>query len=413
MASMSRTNTAHSYGSIAKTFHWLTALLIISLIALGITANKLPYETSEQLALKAWLFSMHKTLGVFAFFVALARITWAFTQPKPNGLHPERKVESWLAETIHWLLYGSLVLVPLTGWIHHAATTGFAPIWWPFGQDLPFVAKSESTAETFAGLHLVFERVLAASILLHIAGALKHHIIDKDATLRRMWFGASNAPETSGKHNAALPIASALVAWGAALLIGTAIGLFDHSDHDHGGHDHGAHDHGAHDHEATALEDVASDWTVQSGEIAISIEQFGSVVRGNFQDWTAAITFDTLTGIGAVEVTIATNSLTLGSVTSQALGPDFFDSTQFPTAVFAADLSPIVDGFMAKGTLQIRDKTMPIEMPFNLSTTDGLTSVHAATTLQRLDFDIGKNMPDEGSLKFPVKVQIKLTATQN
>ena len=395
---MSRSNTNHSYGSVAKTFHWLTALLIITLIALGIIANGMAYDTSEQLARKAFLFSMHKTLGVTMFFVALARIGWAFKQPKPNGLHPERKAESWLAETIHWLLYGSLVIVPLTGWIHHAASTGFAPIWWPFGQNLPFVAKSESTSELFAGFHIIFERVLAASILLHVAGALKHHFVDKDATLRRMWFGASNAPKTTGEHSTILPLGSALIAWAAALFIGTAIGVFEHGDQAQ---------------ETAALETVASDWTVKSGAISIKIDQFGSEVTGSFEDWTAAITFDPDTGLGTTEVTIAITSLTLGSVTSQALGPDFFDTATFPTAVFTADLTPTADGHMASGTLQIRDKTLPIEMPFALSTADGVTSMQAMTTLNRLDFDIGKGMDDESSLKFPVDVQITLTATPN
>ena len=395
---MSRSNTNHSYGSVAKTFHWLTALLIITLIALGIIANGMAYDTSEQLARKAFLFSMHKTLGVTMFFVALARIGWAFKQPKPNGLHPERKAESWLAETIHWLLYGSLVIVPLTGWIHHAASTGFAPIWWPFGQNLPFVAKSESTSELFAGFHIIFERVLAASISLHVAGALKHHFVDKDATLRRMWFGASNAPKTTGEHSTILPLGSALIAWAAALFIGTAIGVFEHGDQAQ---------------ETAALETVASDWTVKSGAISIKIDQFGSEVTGSFEDWTAAITFDPDTGLGTTEVTIAITSLTLGSVTSQALGPDFFDTATFPTAVFAADLTSTADGHMASGTLQIRDKTLPIEMPFALSTADGVTSMQAMTTLNRLDFDIGKGMGDESSLKFPVDVQITLTATPN
>lgn len=396
---MSRTNTAHSYGSVTKTFHWLTALLIITLIPLGIIANGMEYGTSELLARKAWLFSLHKTLGVTVFFVALARIGWALKQPKPNGLHPDRKAESWLAETIHWLLYGSIVLVPLTGWVHHAATTGFAPIWWPFGQNLPFVAKSESTAALFAGLHIIFERVLAASILLHVAGALKHHFVDKDTTLRRMWFGKSNAPKTTGTHSTVLPLASALVVWAAALMIGTTIGVFDR----------------IHSAPPTVkpLEKVASDWTVQSGEIAITIDQFGSEVTGHFKDWAAAITFNPDTGMGNTEVTIAINSLTLGSVTSQALGPDFFDTSTFPTAMFKADLKPIVDGHMATGTLQVRDKTMPIEMQFDLSTTDGITTMRATTTLNRLDFDIGKNMGDESNLKFPVTVQVSLTATQN
>ena len=149
---MPATNTTARYGSVAKTFHWLTALGILAVIPLGIIANDLPYDTAEQLADKAWLFSLHKTVGVTLFFVALARILWALSQPKPAPLHPDRGVETLLAEIVHWLLYGSLVLVPLSGWVHHAATEGFAPIWWPFGQNLPLVPESLTLSETAAGL---------------------------------------------------------------------------------------------------------------------------------------------------------------------------------------------------------------------------------------------------------------------
>jgi cytochrome b561 len=55
-------------------------------------------------------FSMHKTVGVTIFHFALARIIWAKSRHKPNGLHPEGKAETWLAETIHWVLYSSLVM---------------------------------------------------------------------------------------------------------------------------------------------------------------------------------------------------------------------------------------------------------------------------------------------------------------
>jgi hypothetical protein len=79
-----------------------------------------------------------------------------------------------------------MLIVPLSGWVHHAATTGFAPIWWPFGQSLPFVPVDATVAATAGAMHWLFTKILAASILLHVAGALKHHLIDRDATLRRM-----------------------------------------------------------------------------------------------------------------------------------------------------------------------------------------------------------------------------------
>ena len=55
---------------------------------------------------------MYKTVDVTIFYVALARIIWAISQPKPYGLHPKGKAETWLAETIHWVLYSSLVMPP-------------------------------------------------------------------------------------------------------------------------------------------------------------------------------------------------------------------------------------------------------------------------------------------------------------
>ena len=134
---MPLTNTQIRYGGVAKTFHWLTALLILTLIVLGLVAEDLPYATDAELARKAWLFSLHKTLGVLVFFVALARILWAVSQPRPGLLNADKRAESFLAELVHWLLYGALVIVPLSGWIGHAAASGFAPIWWPLGQSVP------------------------------------------------------------------------------------------------------------------------------------------------------------------------------------------------------------------------------------------------------------------------------------
>jgi cytochrome b561/polyisoprenoid-binding protein YceI len=398
---MPLTNTADRFGSVSKTFHWLTALLIITLMPLGLIANDLPYDTSEQLAQKAWLFSLHKTLGVAVFLVALARIGWALSQPKPGLLHPDRKVESLAAETVHWLLYGSLVLVPLSGWIHHAAATGFAPIWWPFGQDLPLVPKSEAVAAMFAGAHWVLTKVLAVSILLHVAGALRHHVIDKDATLRRMWFGNAAAPQTSTPHKHGASITAALALWAVALSGGAALGVYaPHSDTV----------------QAAALADVQSDWQVQEGTLAITVTQLGSDVTGSFADWTAAISFDERIGngvAGSVDVTISIGSLTLGSVTNQAMGPDYFNVEDFPTGHFMANIFPAVDaGYEARGTLTIRDQAVDLILPFDLEVEGETAIMRGGLTLNRLDFGVGANMADESSLKFAVRVDVALTATR-
>ena len=160
-----RQNTKASYGSVARSLHWLTALIILSNIALGLWAERIPLE---QMALKVQVFSFHKTLGLAALVVALVRIGWALTQTRPAPVHPERRLETLLAEAVHWTLYGSMVLVPVTGWIEHAATDGFAPILWPLGQGLPLVPKSPALAMVMAQVHHVFAFLLIGSVVLHV-----------------------------------------------------------------------------------------------------------------------------------------------------------------------------------------------------------------------------------------------------
>ncbi|KJS43793.1 MAG: cytochrome [Roseovarius sp. BRH_c41] len=402
---MQITNSATSYGSITKSFHWLTALLILSNLPLGWLATQVAHQieatpTEDLIARATVLFSLHKTLGVAIFFVALARIVWAISQPKPGLLNGDRTIEAWAAETVHWLLYGSLVLVPLSGWVHHAATSGFAPIWWPLGQNLPLVPKSETLSEIASTLHFVLMLVLAAAITAHVAGALKHHLLDGDATLRRMLPGRMDAIPTANQPNHALPLVAALAIWLGAVGGATWLGWF------------GA----AETSSPATLAAVESDWQVESGQLQVTVQQLGSAVTGSFADWTANIAYsespDDAGQHGTVEVTVGIASLSLGSVTQQAMGTDFFNTSEFPTARFAADLMATESGPVARGTLTIRDQSVPVEMPFDLTITGDTAIAQGTLTLDRRNFNVGNGVKDEKSLGFGVDVSFDLTATR-
>ena len=394
---MPLTNTTRSYGSVTKSFHWLTALLILTLIPLGWYAEEFPYETDAQLAQKAWLFSVHKTLGVTTFLVALARILWALTQTKPGLLNADKRGESFAAETVHWLLYAALVIVPLSGWISHAAAEGFAPIWWPLGQSLPFVPKSLAVEHTASAIHGVATKVLIAAILLHFAGAIKHHVIDRDSTLWRMLPGGTGPATLPAQQHSRASVLSAAAVWivavvgaGGFALATEKAPLVD-----------------------TTLAEVDSEWTVQDGTIAITVQQFGSAVEGSFADWTADITFDETIDrgeVGAVTTVISVPSLSLGSVTQQAMGADFFDAENHETAVFDSIIRHGPDGYEADGTLRIKENEVPVLLPFSLALNGDTAEMRADLTLDRRKFGIGDNVGDESSLAFSVDVDIRLTA---
>lgn len=381
-------NTPRSYGRVARIFHWLTALIILTNIGLGLWAVRIPLD---RIALKVQVFSLHKTLGVAALTVGCLRILWALTQPRPVPVHADRRLETAVAEIAHWVLYGALVLVPLTGWIEHAATQGYAPILWPFGQDLPLVPKSAVLAATMAMIHHVFAWLLIGTIVLHVSGALKHTLIDRDGVLARMLTGA----RSGGRRHAAghaLPAAIAIAIFGAGAAYALVTTRPERPT------------------KAAALEQAASDWTVTDESMGFAIRQMGTEVRGGFSDWTAAIAFDPETGTGNVRVAINTDSVTIGTVTDQAKGADFFDTAAHPTAVYQANIRPEGDSFIADGTLSLKGQDVPLRLPFTLQITDGIAQMAGTVTMDRRDWSIGTSYPDEATVGFGVDLDVSLRA---
>lgn len=398
-------NTDRRFGAVTKTIHWLTALMILTVIPLGVIATDMAPDavahgaTEDVLNRTLMLFSLHKTVGVMIFLLSLVRIAWAIVQPAPGPLPDTPRIQTLAAQTVHWLLYGSLLLVPLTGWLYHSAATGFAPILWPFGQSLPFVPQSQTLASVFAGLHILLQRVLVLAIFLHVAGALVHHFVYRDATLLRMWPGRSEPPVPVDQSRSALPIAIAAAVWAIAVAVGAGLGMYATQRPGDGS--------------GTALATNTSGWTVSDGTLAITIEQLGSPVSGRFEDWTASIFFqerDSAGIAGRVDVTVAIQSLRLGAVSSQAIGADFLDATSFPVANFRGDILRTAQGYVLSGPLTIRGFSVPVLMPFDLTVTGDTATVSGALSVDRLAHEIGTTVTDPKTLGQYVQVQVDLTA---
>lgn len=173
-------NTASQrYSGPAIAAHWIIALLILAAWPLGAYMHELPLSPT-----KLKLYSYHKWIGITVLLLFVPRILWRITHRPPAAL-PMPAWQHKIAESVHHLLYLLMVLVPLSGWLMSSAK-GFQVVYFGVLPLPDLVAKSEELGDLLKEVHEVLNFGLLALVGLHVAGALKHHIIDRDATLRRM-----------------------------------------------------------------------------------------------------------------------------------------------------------------------------------------------------------------------------------
>lgn len=170
-------------GLVSIVLHWIVALGIITLTSIGL------YMTSNE---DLSLYGYHKSIGLILFPIIVIRALWRLKQGWPIPVSRYSAVEHSLAKITHWLLLILTLLMPLAGMINSGASGhGFgifglelAPH--NYTEDGQAIAYSEAWRDAGRTAHRYLGNALMVLIVLHIAGALKHHFIDKDATLKRM-----------------------------------------------------------------------------------------------------------------------------------------------------------------------------------------------------------------------------------
>lgn len=173
-------NTRNHWGWLHIAFHWLTALTVIGLFALGLWMVELTYYSP-------WYHrapDIHKSLGVLLFGLVAVRLLWRLANPVPAD-EPGPRLEHRLAHAAHWLIYLLLFAIIATGYlIPTAAGEGISVFGW---FEVPALATDIENLEDIAGrLHLWLAWTLIALVTLHVAGALKQHFINRNRTLKRM-----------------------------------------------------------------------------------------------------------------------------------------------------------------------------------------------------------------------------------
>ena len=187
---MALRNTVSRYGAVTMTLHWVTALLIVAMIVLGLVMVDLDFGSGTWLGMSAFeLYQLHKSIGFTVAAVTLGRLIWRFANPVPPLPDNLKWWERSLAKVTHVLLYALLLILPITGWLM-VSTSVFRdaiPTVYFGWFEIPHIAPMSQTAEEWLKeIHETLAFALIGVLALHIAGAIKHHFVLRDDVLRRM-----------------------------------------------------------------------------------------------------------------------------------------------------------------------------------------------------------------------------------
>lgn len=401
---MSRSQTR--YSMVAILLHWVIAAALVFQVVLG-SAMDGPRD-----AARFSIYQLHKSIGITILLLTLVRLGWRIANPPPPLSTMLKAWERRLAQITHRSFYALLLGLPLSGWLI-VSTSKIAVPTHLFGLiEWPQLPVPDTLRHTVHELSEVSHELLVWGVLLlialHVAGALKHHLIDGDAELDRMipgviagrWleprliaiaagaagmFGLASAYPWVGQNAVAVATPAAVPAampvpvptLPAAKPLPVA-------------------------EPAAVVEDVKAEaksdrWIVQKSASSLGFATIwsGTAVNGGFNDWRATIKFDPdALAASSVAVSVNTASVTASDnqVQSALTGSDWFDTAAYAQATFTAtSFSAKANGrFVANGTLTLRGVSQPLALPFTLTIKGDQATMRGSAKINRIAFGVGQ-----------------------
>lgn len=374
-------NTQDRYGVVQKTLHWTIALCVLAMLVMGLWMGGI-----EDRVLRFQVYGFHKALGITILGLMVLRLVWKLAHwNMPHHLPTHPRHERIAAGVVHWGFYALLIAMPLSGWILTSAASSTIN-WFGLFVVPPIVEANQNLRSTMSQAHELLAWGIWAFIGLHVAGALKHVVIDKDNTLRRM-----------------LPFAT-LKSFALALAVS---GLLTPA-------------------MAQAAGKPVPAWTIERTQSALTFEgtQEGGPFKGRFGAFDGTINFDAK----RLPESNANIIIDLASIDSKnaerddsAKSGDWFDIATTPTATYVIDrfekTGKDEGAYLAIGRLMLRGIERPIDLPFTLTTSekDGTITAHAVgkTSLKRLEFNVGGGQwADEAMVGDAFTIGIDIIATR-
>lgn len=391
------------YSQIAIFLHWTIAALLAFQISVG--------WALEHLGARGFaLFQLHKSVGITILALTVVRIAVRYTRPRPAPV--EGGLPGMLAKGVHGGLYLFMLAAPLTGW----ALVSTAKVKVPtliFGiVPLPHLPLAAGAHDPAVAAHAVLAWVGIALFALHVAGALRHHILLRDGLLWRMIPGRSPlllvtlpalilvgfvlgrlilpapAPKAVAAENRAATVEEVEAPVNAGVVADNAVN----------------------EAAPAVAENVAvaapiappPSWAVQPGRtIGFSVGNDGETIKGSFSKWTARIVMDPdhpeSTDL-RVEIDLASASVGDAYQDGMLAGDEFFGVAAHPKAIFTAKGAEKTgaNSYRASGTLSLKGVSKPQTIRFTLSGTGARRKVTGSASVARGSFGVGNGGSSAG-----------------
>jgi len=175
------------YDLISRINHWLIAIAIIGMLALGLFFEFGGLARED----KRWLVDLHKSVGVLVLIYGVWRVLWRVIQGFPKS--DDNTMPQWqeiASKIVHWALLAGILIMPISGVVANIFNgRSIAVFNWfsiPAQAEIGWLGSVAGYAHKYVGFTLAF------IVAIHIAAALKHHFVDRDSVLIRMVQGRAD-----------------------------------------------------------------------------------------------------------------------------------------------------------------------------------------------------------------------------
>ena len=170
----------------ARVLHWTMALMILSMLFVGI-------GMVASISLRPTLVSLHRPLGIAILLLVIVRLWNRLRHPPPPLPADLPAIQVFAAKASHWLLYGLMFAMPLLGWSMLSA--GGYPVTMVSGVSLPPIAPHDATVYTvLRTAHTWLALLLFGTVVMHLSAALFHAWVRRDGVFESMARGPATGP---------------------------------------------------------------------------------------------------------------------------------------------------------------------------------------------------------------------------